>query len=95
MADRSKVYVGDTGTAIKLDTEAVLSGATALSIMALKPDGTTVEWPATAVDTSVQRLTAAADLDVPGTWRLQAKVVNPSGEWLGETVKLKVYPAFR
>jgi len=38
--------------------------------------------------------TLAATLDMPGTWRLQAKVAIGSGVWRGETVLLQVYSHF-
>ncbi len=91
-----KTYVGDTSVRIKLETNADLSGAASVSIMALKPDGTTeVEWTATVDGTLVVYVPTTGDLDTEGTWRLQAKVVDGSGgEALGETAKLKVYPAY-
>jgi hypothetical protein len=89
----NKTYVGDTGTAIELDTEAVLT-ASNVSIKAQKPNGTVVTWPATATGTVVRYLTEAGDLDMPGQWKFQALVENSAGQWLGATVKLRVYAAF-
>jgi hypothetical protein len=91
-----KTYVGDTSVRIELETNADLSGAATVSIVALKPDGETeVEWTATIDGSLVVYVPTTGDLDVEGTWRLQAKVVDGSGgSALGETAKLKVYPPF-
>jgi hypothetical protein len=91
----TKVYVGDVGTQIVLDCGAVVTSSTARSIEARKPDGTTVSWDA-AVEgaNSIKVTTSSGTLNVPGTWRLQAKVTMPSGIWLGETVTLQVHPRF-
>jgi hypothetical protein len=92
----TKTYVGDTGTAIVLDTGQSLAGASSVSILARKPDGATdVTWTGTVVETTkVQFSTLAGTLDMAGEWRLQARVVLPSGTWLGETVGLTVYRPF-
>jgi hypothetical protein len=90
-----KTYVGDAGTAIVLDCGQDISAATARSIEARKPDGTTASWPAYASGTTAIRFdTLAGTLDQAGRWRLQAKVAMPSGEWRGETVELAVYAEF-
>lgn len=92
----TKVYVGDIGTAIILDCGQDISTASARSIEARRPDGTTVSWNA-ALDgeTSLRFDTAAGTLNMSGSWKLQAKVVMPSGTWLGETVNLTVYRPFQ
>ena len=90
-----KVYVGDTGTEIKLDTESDLSTATLVSIEAKRPDGTTVSWAGTVVElTKIRFYSQAGTFNQDGNWKLQAKAVLPSGTWLGSTVALKVYQAF-
>jgi hypothetical protein len=91
----SKVYVGDIGTVVKLDTGQPLAGATALSIDARRPDGSAVNLTATIVETTkVMITTDSATFTQPGDWRLQAHVTMPTGEWRGETVALTVYPVF-
>ena len=66
------------------------------SFQACKPNGSTeVTWVATVVEsTKVQFVTLADSLDMAGEWKLQARVVLPSGTWLGETVRLTVYRPF-
>lgn len=91
----TKTYVGDIGTAIVLDTGQALAGASAVSIEARKPDGTLVSWPGTVVEsTKVQFVSVADTFSRAGEWLLQAKVVLPSGTWLGETAALAVSKPF-
>lgn len=92
----TKTYIGDTGTAIVLDTGHSLAGASAVSIEARKPNGSIeVSWPGTVVEsTKVQFLTLAGTLDQAGEWLLQARVELSSGTWLGETARLTVYRPF-
>lgn len=90
-----KVYMGDTGTELKLDTEVSLATATAQSIEARRPDGTTVSWPATVVEgTKVRFFTLADTLNAAGDWKLQARVTLPTGAWTGEVATLRVYRLF-
>lgn len=90
----SKVYVGDTGTLIELDTGVSLAGATITEIKVKKPDGTIVTWPATVSGTSLRYTTTDTSLDISGVWLLQAHVVLPSGEWSGETARMMVHSLF-
>ena len=92
----TKTYIGDTGTAIVLDTGQPLAGASSVSILARKPNGSTeVTWAGSVVETTkVQFQTLADTLDMAGEWKLQARVVLPSGTWLGETAALTVYRPF-
>lgn len=95
MAAREKIYVGDIGTVIDLDTEVNISAATSAKIVVLKPDETEVEWTGAVNGTTVVRYTTVLDdLDQEGVWRLQAKVTTPAGTWLGNTVTVTVYPEF-
>lgn len=91
----SKVYVGDKGTEIILDCGADISTATIRKIKAKKPDGSTVDWTATASGTTaVKYTTLTGDLSMAGNWQLQAYVETPAWSGLGETFTLTVYPAF-
>lgn len=89
-----KVYVGNTGTLISLNTEISLSDASLVQILILKPDGSNVTWTGLAVGPNIQYITIAGDIDQPGTWFLQASVQKSSGTLSGETVPLYIYPAF-
>ena len=91
----SKVYTGDTGTQIILDCGQDVSAATVRSIEVLKPDGSTVTWSASASGTnSIVFTTLAGSLDQAGSWKLQARVTLPSGQWRGETAYLEVAEPF-
>jgi hypothetical protein len=91
----SKVYIGDIGTRITLDCGTDISAATALQILVRKPDGSTVTWAAQASGTTALFFdTVAGSLDMPGNWRLQAKVSIGVGTWSGETVNLEVHSAW-
>lgn len=88
----NKVYVGDTGTAIIVDSGVDISAATAMSIEVRKPDGVIVSLPANASGLTALRFDTLPDtLDVPGAWRVQPKVTLPSGTWRGETAVMQVY----
>ena len=87
----TKTYIGDTGTVVELDTGVSLAGATALTIEAAKPDGTTASWTGSASGTSIAFTSLDGTFDVAGRWLLQAKAVLPSGTWRGETVQMVVY----
>jgi hypothetical protein len=91
-----KLYVGDTGTVIALDCGQDVSAATARTIEAQKPNGTTVTWAAVASGTNAISFTTLADsLDVPGKWKLQAKITLPGGgPYRGRTAAMTVYPFF-
>ena len=91
----TKVYVGDTGTAIILDCGQDVSAATARSIEYRKPDGTTGSWSASASGTNSIRFDSlAGTFDQAGRWQLQAKVTLATGLWRGATAELLVYAAF-
>ena len=87
--------MGDTGTELVLDTGQSLAGATAVTVEARKPDGSAVSWTGAVFEsTKVRFVSLAGSFDQSGDWRLQAKVVLPSGTWLGESAALKVYKVF-
>lgn len=95
MSTADRVYVGDVGTAIILDCGADVSAATARSIEARKPDGSTVTWAAVASGTnSIRHDVLPGALDQPGTWVLQAKVTLPAGTWRGRSVPLRVHAVY-
>ncbi len=90
-----KLYVSDEGTTFDLDVGQDVSDATTLQIKVKKPSGSTATWTAELVGTSVLRYVLETnDINVEGVWSAQARVVTPSGTWLGETVKFRVYAAY-
>ena len=91
----SKTYVGDTGTRITMAAGTDISTASALEILARKPDGSTVTWTATLSGADALYFDTLADtLDQAGNWKLQARVAIGTGEWRGESVLLSVYAPF-
>lgn len=91
----TKTYVGDTGTVITLDCGQDISAASAREIEVRKPDGTTTSWAAVASGAdSIAFTSLAGTFDMPGRWKLQARVTLAAGEWLGETAVLDVYSPF-
>ena len=91
----SKVYTGDTGTVIVLDCGQDISAASARSIEVRKPDGSTTSWAASAEGSnSIKFTTLAGSLDMPGDWKLQARVTIGGGTWRGEVASLTVYSPF-
>lgn len=90
-----KVYIGDTGTEIRLDCGRDISSAVTRTIEVRKPGGSSVSWAAQASGSnSIQYTSLAGTFDLAGKWVLQAKVTLPTGVWLGESVSLDVYRKF-
>jgi hypothetical protein len=95
----NKVYVGDVGTVITLDTGIDLTSGT-VSVEYQKPDGVGGVWAGSIAATDsgsshgVRYTTIAGDLDLDGEWKLQSHAVLPTGEWSGETATMAVYKKF-
>lgn len=89
-----QTYVGDIVN-LRLDTRIVLTGYD-VSILYRKPNGTTGTWVA-AIDGGDNNVmeyeTAATDLDLHGTWKLQALAEDPGGTFIGHgtIVELEVF----
>lgn len=91
----NKVYQGDIGTVIRLECGTDISAATAHSIKVRKPDGSQVSWTTSISGTTALQFTAVSGtLDLAGFYTLQSSVTTPAGSWLGESVRLQVYPSF-
>jgi len=97
ICDTDKVYVGDTGTAVILDTEEDLSTAISYSILARTPLGAELEWAADIYE--VTKLKYVDTLGVigaiAGEWRFKTKVSFPYGTWSGDTVRKTVHTKWR
>lgn len=87
----SKVYQGDVGTLIRMDTGSDLSSATTTNIKVIKPSGATAEWVGTANGTFVEYTTVAGDLDEVGAYVVYVYVETPSWSGHGEPDELKVW----
>ena len=92
-----KVYKGDIGTKIVLDTKQNIVLADVMKIYYTKPDGTVGNWIAEkeADNQSVSYTTISVnDLNIAGLWKLMAYVEIPSWKGYGETVDFIVYSTF-
>ena len=93
-----KIYKGDVGTIIKLDTGNDLNSATTTKIKWKDPDGQTGEWIADietpAADGYISYKITNGDLNKKGTWKVQSYVEFDTDHWLGETISLKVFEEF-
>ncbi len=88
-----EVHVGDIGTVIQLTlqdctataTAVDISTASAMRILVLKPDGSTVTWTAEFADDGsdgvIRYTTLEDDLDKAGVWYLQPEI-----EWAAGTI---------
>lgn len=96
----SNPHVGDTGTAIRLtvyDRGSVvdLSGFSTLEMLFKAPDGDLLTKTASLVNTGsdgqIEYVTqSSADLDVPGPWKVQARLVSNGGSWKTSSVAFTV-----
>lgn len=93
-----KVYRGDIGIKIVLNTEADLSDATTAKIIVKKPSGAEVEWIANFEDRIAGKIsytTTNNDLDEVGVYKLQAYVEFTNGTKLyGETAEMVVFDKY-
>lgn len=91
----SKLYQGDIGTVIDVDTSTDLSTAIILELRIKKPSGTEVVWAGALHDTTKIRYTIdAADFDEVGTYQVQAYVALPSWSGWGDTTSFAVYDQY-
>ena len=95
-----EIHVGDIGTAFEItlkdcDVVVDVSTATVKQIIFKKPDKTvitkTADFKTDGTDGIIHYLTILDDLDLKGTWYVQAKVTLPTGTWSSDTSKFKVY----
>lgn len=89
------IYKGDIGTKIIVSVGFDITAATVTKIYYKKPDGTTGSWTAVkeAGNTSISYTTTqVGDLNIPGTWTLQAYIEVGSWKGMGDvTEELVVY----
>lgn len=96
-----EVHVGDVGTIFRLtimdgSSPVDLSGATTKNINFQKPDLTTMSKAGTfftdGTDGIIQYTTSSDDLDLAGTWHIQASITLTAGQWKSEIQSFTVYP---
>ena len=91
-----RIYKSKTKLRILIDTKCDLSGYIDVSIVALKPDGTTVAFPAVVKDVEkgiiFYDVQAADEIDVAGCWTFWPKVIfDDDRTACGRAVKVFVY----
>lgn len=97
MAREKKVYVGDIGTRVVVNTGVSLEALSSATLYVEKPDGSTqVEWVSAVIGaTSLGQIlytTVDGDLNAKGIYRLYVKLIFDSGKTLhGERTYFRVY----
>lgn len=97
MTDPRKIYVGEIGKRIKVNTGMSLAAVTSMTLFVEKPDGSeATEWAATKLgdvnNMWVYYDTVSGDLTTAGVYRLYAKLVYATGRTLyGERTFFNVY----
>jgi hypothetical protein len=105
MAFVEQAHVNDIGTVFRVTvydttstggtTVADISTATTKQFTFKRPDGTTFDrtavFTAAGSDGNIQYLSVDGDLNVAGTWHLQAYVATPAGNWNTGVGHFRVY----
>jgi len=89
----SKMYVGDVGTILRVDTKVDLTAFTTHNLTVKKPDGTVAEWVgniSTTGNTLIDYVTQAGDLDQEGIYMAHAKGVTAGWSGLGDSFEFYV-----
>lgn len=91
----NKIYIGDIGTTITLNTNETITAATITNIKMRKGDGTivTLVGELSGAD-SVTYDFVDGDLSCRGIYKVQAYIEMPDWSGLGETASFQVYGAF-
>ena len=91
------IYMGDIGTLLRVDCGEDISSGASFEIKYRKPDAlkTTGSWVGTLSGTDiVQYAIQDGDLDVKGTWRVQAEITVSAAEVYHSTIgEISVSPA--
>lgn len=97
----NEIHIGDIGTIFEVtlfdDINIVdISSATVMKIIFTKPDKTRVEnnaiFSSDGTDGKIKYTTSlASELDQKGTWKIQANVTMPIGQWSSDINSFKVY----
>lgn len=84
------IHINDIGTKFEVtikDNELIvdISDATTKEIIFKKPDDSVLTKPASfttdGIDGKMEYSVVSGDLNVSGLWKLQVRIVTPSGEW--------------
>jgi hypothetical protein len=93
-----KHYVGEEKTVV-VDTGVDISAATTTIIMVKKPDDTVVEWAAEVyiiegVSSYLKYVLLSTDLNIPGLFEIQSKVIIGGKTLYGDTARFEVMEIF-
>ncbi len=97
MTREKKIFVGDVGTRIKVNTGLSLQGVDTILLYVEKPDGSAaITWAALPLGAVANGLvyydTIAGDIDISGIYRLYAKTTYIGGKaFFGERDWFRVY----
>lgn len=96
----AEIHAGDTGTAIRLHLidqdgrDVDVSGASTIEFTFVSPAARRLVVAAAPVtdgkDGRVQYVPAEEDLDIAGSWKLQARTVIGSGRWRSNVIRFTV-----
>ena len=88
----STVFVGDVGTKLEVNIGIPADDVTTAKLIVKKPNGDVVEWEATPVSGSenIEYIVKEGDLDVEGTYRIQAYVETANWKGYGTIAYLGV-----
>lgn len=90
-----KVYRGDIGTVIIVNTKEDLTAATVTNIKVKKPNKTEVIWTGEKYETTkIKYIIQENDFDVAGEYFVQAYIEIPGWKGRGETTSFTVYERF-
>jgi hypothetical protein len=101
MSLTQKIHVTDIGTVFQVTiydgaTLVDLSSTTNIDFIFRKPDKSIVTRTASlytdGVDGIVQYVMQEGDLDLKGSWKMQAELTFPEGQWWSDIIQFKVYP---
>lgn len=97
MTIEPKVYEGDVGTVLLIDTKENISTASGLSLLVRRPDKSEVIWtPILDGTTKLKYTTVAGDVPegITGTYLIQPRLTLSGWTGRGTTAKLPVYQKF-
>lgn len=95
-----EIHVGDIGTIFRITVNSDsspldISAASTKQIIFRKPDGNIMTKDAAfytdGTDGIIQYATLEDDLSIAGTWKIQALVALPSGNWRSSISEVTVY----
>ena len=92
MIDDNRIYVGDYGTEVILDTGSNVSTSTVRKIQYEKPDGTSGEWVASVYNENyIKYTTQQDDIDQAGKWKFRAYIEMPTWVGYGTVATKEIY----